>query len=148
MLLLSAVGLGLAFAGCGQSDEEKAKNEVCDARADIQKKVTDLQGLTLATATVDRVKSDVNAIGDDLAKIADAQDQLDERRKEQVQKANETFKSQLDTLTKDLGSSQSLQGAAQQLNRHRGPRERLQAVLCADRLQIGRPPLAVLPRRV
>jgi hypothetical protein len=37
------------------------------------------------------------------------------KRKQQVEKANETFKSQLDTLTKDLGSSQSLQGAAQQL---------------------------------
>jgi len=32
-----------------------------------------------------------------------------------VQKANETFKSQLDSLTKDLGSSQSLKGVAQQL---------------------------------
>jgi hypothetical protein len=50
-----------------------------------------------------------------LGKISDAQDQLDQTRKQQVQKANQTFKSQLDTLTKDLGSSQSLQGAAQQL---------------------------------
>jgi TolA-binding protein len=114
-LLASAVGLALAFTACGQSAEDKAKNDVCDARADIQKKVTGLQNLTLGTATVDQVKSDVNGINDDLAKISDAQDQLDETRKQQVQKANETFKSQLDTLSKDLGSSQSLQGAAKQL---------------------------------
>ena len=114
-LVVSAVGLGLAFAGCGQSAEDKAKDDVCDARADIQKHVSGLEDLTLGTATVDQVKSDLNAIGDDLGTIADAQDQLDQARKEQVQKANETFKSQLDTLTKELGSSQSLQSAAQQL---------------------------------
>ena len=114
-LVVSAVGLGLAFAGCGQSGEDKAKDDVCDARADIQKKVSGLQNLTLATASVDQVKSDLNAIKDDLGKISDAQDQLDQTRKQQVQKANETFKSQLDSLTKDLGSSQSLKGVAQQL---------------------------------
>jgi predicted nuclease with TOPRIM domain len=114
-LLVSAVGVGLAFAGCGQSDEDQAKDDVCDARVDIQKNVTKLQNLTLGTATVDQVKSDLNAIKDDLKKMSDAQGQLDETRKQQVEKANQTFKSQLDTLTEDLGSSQSLQDAAQQL---------------------------------
>jgi hypothetical protein len=114
-LLVSAVSLGLAVAGCGQSDEEKAKDDVCDAVADIQKQAKELQSLTLGTATVDQVKSNLNAIEDDLTKIADAQDQLDKTRKEQVQKANETFKSQLDSLIRDLGSSESLQGAAQRL---------------------------------
>ena len=114
-LLVSALGLGLAFTGCGQSEEERAKNDVCDARADIQKQVADLQKLTIGTATVDQIKSHLTAIGDDLEKTADAQGQLDDTRKQQVQKANETFKSQIDKLTKDLGSSQSLQGAAQQL---------------------------------
>ena len=48
MLLLSALGLGLAFAAaCGQSDEEKAKADVCDARDDIQANVKELQSLTL-----------------------------------------------------------------------------------------------------
>jgi hypothetical protein len=114
-LLTSPIGLGLAFTACGQSAEDKAKNGVCDARAGIQKKVTSLQNLTVGTATVDQVKSDVTGIKDDLGKISDAQDQLDQARKQQVQKANQSFKSQLDTLTKDLGSSQSLQGAAQKL---------------------------------
>lgn len=115
-LLISAAGLALALAGCGQSAQEKAKNDVCDARADIQNKVTDLQNLTLATASVDRVKSDLNGIKDDLGKIADAQGDLDKTRKQQVQKANETFKSQLDQMAKDLGKGKSLNDVAQQLN--------------------------------
>jgi DNA mismatch repair ATPase MutS len=114
-LLVPAIGVALSLAACGQSAQEKAKNDVCDARADIQKKVEDLRSLTVSTATGDRVKSDLNAIKDDLGKISNAQDNLAESRKQQVQKANETFKSEFDKATKGLGSSQSLQGAAQQL---------------------------------
>jgi predicted nuclease with TOPRIM domain len=109
------VALGLAFAGCGQSAQDKAKKDVCNARADIEKKVNDLKGLTATSVSVDRVKSDLKAIKDDLKKIADAQDQLDPTRKKQVEKANETFKSQVSTLTQDLKSPEALKGAAAQL---------------------------------
>jgi Tfp pilus assembly protein PilP len=114
-LLVLAVSLGLVVAGCGQSAQEEAKSDVCDARADIQKRVTSLQNLTLATASVDQVKSDLNAIKSDLGKITDAQDQLNETRKQQVKKANETFTSQVDSMAKDLGSSKSLTAVARQL---------------------------------
>jgi len=115
MLLVSALGLGLALAACGESDEEKAKAEVCDARDDIRTQVSELQDLTLGTATVDKVKSHLNAIGDDLKKIADAQDQLSESDKQQVQEANQEFRSKLNTLGGDIGESVSLEEAAQQL---------------------------------
>jgi chromosome segregation ATPase len=114
-LLVAVAGLGLVLAGCGESAEEKALNDVCDARTDIQKRVDDLQNLTLATATTDQIESDVNAIEDDVAKISDAQDDLADDRKQQVTKANATFKAELDALAEDLGSSQSLQSAAQTL---------------------------------
>ena len=82
VLLLSALGLGLAFAAaCGQSDEEKAKADVCDARDDIQANVKELQSLTLGTVTADKVRSSLNAIKDDVAKIADAQGQLSDSRR-------------------------------------------------------------------
>lgn len=113
--LISVVGLGLAIAGCGESDEDKAKNAVCDARADIQKNVKDLQNLNVQTATADGVKSNVTAIQDDLKTISDNQDELDDTRKQQVQKANETFTSEVESLSNDLGSSQSLPSAGQQL---------------------------------
>ena len=115
MLLLSALGLGLAFAACGQSDEEKAKADVCDARDDIQANVKELQGLTLGTATTDKVRSSLNAIKDDLAKIADAQGELSDGQKQQVQKANEAFKSKVKAVGEDLGQSVSIEEAAKQL---------------------------------
>jgi two-component SAPR family response regulator len=107
--------LGLAFAACGQSDEEKAKADVCDARDDIQANVKELQSLTLGTATTDKVRSSLNAIKDDLAKIADAQGQLSEGEKQQVQKANEAFKSKVKAVGEDLGKSVSIEDAATQL---------------------------------
>jgi uncharacterized protein HemX len=115
VLLLSALGLGLGFAACGQSDEEKAKADVCDARDDIQANVEELQSLTLGTATTDKVRSSLNAIRDDLSKIADAQDQLSEGEKQQVQKANEAFKSKVKAVRGDLGTSVSIEDAAKQL---------------------------------
>ena len=115
MLLLSALGLGLAFAACGQSDEEQAKGDVCDAKDDIQANVKELQSLTLGTATTDKVRSSLSAIKDDLAKIADAQGQLSEDQKQQVQKANDAFKSKVKAVGADLGQSLSIEDAAKQL---------------------------------
>ena len=114
-LLVSALGFGLALAGCGQSEQDKAKEKVCDARADIQKKVADLQALPLSAASVDQLKSDLNAIKDDLKTISDQQDKLDDTRKQQVQKANETFTSQVQALTQDVRSGRSLESAPAQL---------------------------------
>ena len=115
IVLLGALGLGLGLAACGESDEDKAKADVCDARDDIRTQVKELQDLTLGTATVDKVKSNLTAIGDDLKKIADAQDQLSESDRKQVQAANQEFKSKLNTLGGDIGQSLSLEDAAQQL---------------------------------
>ena len=60
--------IGVAIAGllpvaCGESDEDKAKSQVCDARADIQKQVDELSGLTITTASVDQVQQSLKAIG-------------------------------------------------------------------------------------
>jgi hypothetical protein len=115
LALVSALLVGLALAACGESDQEKAKNNVCDARADIEKNVKELQGLTIGTATVDKVKSNLDGIKTGLADIADARANLNDADKQKVQKANETFKSQLQSLVSDLGTSTSLQDAAQQL---------------------------------
>jgi two-component sensor histidine kinase len=109
------MGIGLAVAGCGESDEDKAKGQICDARDDIQAQVSELQQLTLGTATTDKVKSHLNAIRDDITKIADARGELSDTQEQQLQKANDTFKSQLDNLIKNLGSSVSLQDAAAEL---------------------------------
>ena len=61
----------LAVAACGdaKSSQEKAQNQVCDARADIQKQVNELTSLTFSTATTDGVKKNLQAIQKDLGKF-------------------------------------------------------------------------------
>jgi hypothetical protein len=63
-----ALALGLGFAACGESEEEKAQNQVCDAREDINARVTELPQLTIGTATTDKIRTHLNAIKDDFNK--------------------------------------------------------------------------------
>jgi hypothetical protein len=112
LVLLLAVGSAI---GCGESDEEKAQNDVCDARADLEERVNDLAGLTVSTATVAGVQDDLQGIQDDLEKIADAQGDLNEERKREVESANQEFTSQLDAIASDLSSNLSLSGAEAKL---------------------------------
>jgi hypothetical protein len=104
-----------AAIGCGESDEEKAQNQVCDARADMEKRVNSLAGLTLSTATVGRVQDDLEGIQDDLKKIADAQADLSDERRQEVESANKEFSSQLESIAGDLGGDLSLSGAEAKL---------------------------------
>jgi hypothetical protein len=105
----------LAVAACGQSQEDKAKTKVCDARADVQKQVDELQGLTLATATVDGVTQNLKTIRDDLGKIADAQSDLSDDRRQQVQSANKAFTAQVKSIAQSVGRSLSVADAKTQL---------------------------------
>jgi uncharacterized lipoprotein YehR (DUF1307 family) len=114
-LVLTALALLMTLAACGQSDEEKAKAKVCDARDDIQTQVNELQNLTLGTATLDKVRSHLTAIRDDLQTMVDAQSDLSSSDKKQLDKANETFRSQMKALSGDLGRSVSIEDAAKQL---------------------------------
>lgn len=111
MVLVLATGLG----ACGESDEEKAQDEVCDARADIQKQVDELSGLSLETATLDGVQKNLTAIRDDLKKIGDAQGDLSDERKQQVESANKEFTSQLQSIASEVGRSLSLSDARTKL---------------------------------
>jgi hypothetical protein len=117
--LVIAALLGILLGACGESDEEQAQDAVCDSRASIQKQVDELSGLTLETATVASVGDSLNAIRDDLEQIAQAQGDLNDERKQQVESANKEFTSQLRSIAKDLSSSASLSGA----------RERFQAAV-------------------
>jgi hypothetical protein len=111
VLAIAAVGVG----ACGESDQEKAQNQVCDARADIKKQVDELTSLTLSTATVDGVKQNLNAIKDDLQKMKDAEGNLDGQRKLEVESATQVFGSKVQSILSDVGSGTSLSAAASQL---------------------------------
>jgi hypothetical protein len=101
--------------GCGESDEEKAQTQVCDARSDLKQQVDTLSGLTATTVTTDAVKGALDSIQDDLNQIADAQGDLNDERKQQVESANQEFSSQLKSVAGSLGSSLSLSAAKSQI---------------------------------
>ena len=114
-MILVLVAAALALAACGESTQDKAQTQVCDARADIQRQVSDLSSLTLATASVDGVQSKLKAIRSSLQKIADAQGDLNAERKQQVQAANQAFRTQLSSIVSGLGNNLSLATAATKL---------------------------------
>jgi hypothetical protein len=99
--LLVAAGLLVA---CGESEEEKAQNEVCDARADIQRRVDDLADLTITTASIEQVTDNLEAIRDDLQTIAAEQGDLEPERRQEVEQAAKRFGSQLQATAQDVVS--------------------------------------------
>jgi phosphoglycerate-specific signal transduction histidine kinase len=110
-----ALAATVAVAACGESKEDKAKKQVCSARDDIGKQVSSLKSLTPANLTADGVKSSLTAIQNDLKKISDAQGDLNDARKKQVQEANATFGSALTSIASELGQSLSAADARTQL---------------------------------
>lgn len=119
MLAVAALLAGAAFAlgACGgESDEEQARAAVCDARDDIGQQVDRLANLTLTTATVDQVRSSLQAIQDDLTTIADNRSELSDDRRQEVEQATERFTGEVREVVGDVGSSLSLDDAREQLS--------------------------------
>ncbi|MGA9874494.1 MAG: hypothetical protein WBQ21_01660 [Solirubrobacteraceae bacterium] len=112
-LLALAVMLAcaLVFASCGESAQEKAKAQVCSARSDIAKQVKTLGELTISLSILSEAKTGVEAIGKDLAKIKDAQPDLQPARREQIQAATHTFETQVKKILSELTSKPSLSRA-------------------------------------
>jgi uncharacterized phage infection (PIP) family protein YhgE len=114
--LLLALAAVVVLAGCGgQSDQEKAQSTVCDARADIGKQVNELKALTPATASVNGVRANINAIQDDLRKIVDAQGTLSDDRRAQVKAATDQFTARVTQLVQEATTSLTLKDAASRL---------------------------------
>jgi hypothetical protein len=105
--LLAVLAVALALGACGESEEEKAMNSVCDARVDIASQVDELKSLTAATVTADAVTQNLAAIRDDLGNIADAQGDLSDDRRSEVEAATNEFTSSIRQVAGDLGSSLS-----------------------------------------
>jgi hypothetical protein len=109
------VVLAVVLAGCGDSKEETAQSNVCDAKAGIQKQVDELEGMTASTVTLDGVKSSLQSIGDDLTKLKNAQADLSGDRKDEAEKAWQTFRTQVKSIRENLLTSLSAEDAKQQL---------------------------------
>ena len=96
--------LAVVPVACGESEEEKAQNRVCDARADIQKRVDDLAALTITSASIDEVTSNLKAIRDDLEKIATEREDLAPEQRQEVEQAARSFSAELEAAAKDVAS--------------------------------------------
>ena len=114
MFLALLLAGSLAITACGESAQEKAKAEVCSARADISHQLNMLTSLTASTISPTAVKTGVEAVANDLSKIKKAQGNLAPARKEQVQAATHTFETQLSTILTGITSNLSLSNAEAQ----------------------------------
>ena len=111
---LVAVGC-VALGACGTSKEDEAKNHVCDARTDIKREVDNLQQMTPSTITADSVRKSLQAIGDDLKTIGQAQGDLSDERRSQVEQANQAFAADVKEIGSTVLRSTSLEEAKTQL---------------------------------
>jgi hypothetical protein len=112
MTMLPPLAIAAALVtGCGQSAADKAANDVCNARADVQHQVSSLK----TAGSVNEVKTSLGAIKDDFTKIANAQPKLSDQRKKGVQAANDAFKAQLQDVATEAANTRSATGAKDQL---------------------------------
>ena len=109
VLLVSAVG------ACGESDEEKAQNTVCNAKADIGEQVDELKAVTPATVTGDDVTQNLDQIKTDLKNIEAAQGDLSSDRRSEAEAANKAFTSSVQATASQLGTSLSAADAKAQV---------------------------------
>ena len=112
---IAALTLALTLAACGESKEDKVQKAVCSARADIKAQVDELKGMSVTTATLDGVRANLREIGDGLERIAGAQGDLTGDRRQAVEKASQTFKSEVTGVTRELVTSVSLSDGKQRI---------------------------------
>jgi peptidoglycan hydrolase CwlO-like protein len=116
LLTVAALTLALTVAACGgNAAEDRAQSKVCDARADIQKQVDALASTTLSSGALDSVQKNLQAIQKDVEQIAGQQSKLSDDRRQEVEKANQAFKSQVQDVTKSLVSGLASGGGEDKL---------------------------------
>ena len=112
-ILLGLIAAASLLAGCGgNSDEEDAKTQACDAVSDIHTQVKQLQGYTLATITTDKVNGNIDAIKADLSDIKAALPDVSSDLKSQLKTATNSFTSEFSAVASTLGKSTSVAAAA------------------------------------
>jgi hypothetical protein len=111
-----ALALAVVVSACGgDSAEDRAQKKVCSARADIKQQVDELKSATISTASLDGVQSNLQAIGKSLSQISGAQKDLKGDRKQDVQEATQTFKTEVANVGRQLATSLSASDAEQQI---------------------------------
>jgi C4-dicarboxylate-specific signal transduction histidine kinase len=120
MLALAAAVLALLAAsacGGGSSDSasDKAKQQACDARADIQTQITNLGNLPLNLDSVDKAKTALTAIQTDLNTIKDAAPKVGGDLQKQLETANAAFVNAVQTVVSNISTATDLTTVASNL---------------------------------
>ena len=71
-----------------------------------------MKGLPLAQSSIDTAKSSIASIGDDLKTIQDAAPKVSGDLKDQLQQANASFKSELQSISQSISSASSVTSIA------------------------------------
>jgi hypothetical protein len=111
----AALALALPLGACGESEQEKAQQAVCDARDDMAERVDALKAMTPATFTADAVRDNVSAIRNDLRDIGDARADLSDDRRQEVEDATREFTSAVEGIASEALRSISASDARSQL---------------------------------
>ena len=111
---LAVVAALVAASGCGgsSSSADTAKKNACNAKADIDAQVTKLKGLPASLSSVDTAKTSLDQIQKDLGTIQDSLPDVTGDLKDQLKAANSAFSSQVNQVTQDITSAQSVTDAA------------------------------------
>ena len=116
---LLAAAAALAVAGCGDDEQgpaqRSAQDQVCDARAEIGRQVDALQEMTATTVTGDAVRGSLSAIRDGLRQIRDAQGELNDDRRAEIQAANDRFTASIRSVGATILRSTSVEEAGAQV---------------------------------
>lgn len=116
MLLLGSLAAaacgGSSGSGSSQSSADKAKNEACAAKSDLNAQITTLKNLTFSTASVDTANTALAKIDTDLNTMATAVPDMTSSLKQQFDSANATFRTQVNQVSNSINSAQSLSDAA------------------------------------
>ncbi|HTR88831.1 MAG TPA: hypothetical protein VMG62_01820 [Solirubrobacteraceae bacterium] len=99
LALLAAALCTLAVAGCGESEAEKAKAQVCKAKTEINKQVEALKNLPLNASALETANKSFQTIIAELGKMKEAAPKLESSLKNPVEQAQATFKNEVGKLT-------------------------------------------------
>jgi hypothetical protein len=119
LALAMAVLALLAASACGgsssASSSDKAKQQACDARADIQTQITNLGNLPLNLDSVDKAKTALTAIQTDLNTIKDAAPTVGGDLQKQLEAANAAFVNSVQTVVSNISTATDLTTVASNL---------------------------------
>ena len=81
-----------------------AEQRLLGARGTSKKQVDELKSTTISSGALDGVQANLSAIRKDVKQIADSQGSLADDRKQEIQKANQEFKSQVSDVAQAVVS--------------------------------------------